>query len=163
MWFYHSALVFHLCIPLALCGAAAPLMSQWDRVPLRDWYSCWGPWSAQSNHRRLKITTWSLYFLQKCPILVAISLLLGFVATCSWKCFVYSYTLQFFQKIKEIWCFLRKNILRAARGYDGLWCSCLQPVWFCFWCRTPIPFYQCVCLFCWDFIAFKTEAHHMFW
>lgn len=154
MCFYHCVVVFHLCIPPALCGAASPLMSQWHQVPLRQSYSCCDPWGAQSNLRRLKINTWSLYFLQICPILVAMVLLLGSVARCSWKCFIYSLTIQLFQKTKEIWCFLRRNALWAAWGYHGLWSSCLQPVWFCFWCRAPVPFYPCVCLFCWDFIAF---------
>lgn len=144
MWFYHCLLVFHLCITPALYGAAALLMSQW--VILLLW--------SMSNLRRLKINAWSLYFLQIWSILVAVLSLFGFVARCSWKCFGYSSTIQPFQKIAEIWCFLRKNILGAAWGYHEFWSFCLQSVWFCFWCRTPIPFHRCVCLFCWDFMAF---------
>lgn len=62
-WFYHCVLVLPLCIPPPVCGAASFLVSQWDWVPLRQRYSCWGPWGAQSSFRRLKINTWSLYFL----------------------------------------------------------------------------------------------------
>lgn len=119
-------------------------MSDWEWVPLRQWYSCCAPWGTQSNLRKIKIKPWSLYFLQIWPILVAILLLLCFVARCSWKCFVYSSTTQLFQKINLI--LLKEKYSGSSMSVPRTLEFLLQSLWFCFWCRTPIPFHQCLCI-----------------